>query len=74
MRNEVGFRYSTDGSRYAELGQSLTMGDGPTAAHSILCSLFSCSTKAKAEGGHAEVDSFLMVTEFAGHAESGSRS
>jgi xylan 1,4-beta-xylosidase len=73
VRNEVVFRYSTDGHGYAEIGQPHALGPKPDAAHGIECSLFSCSTKAKAEGGHAEFDSFLMVTESAGHAGSGSR-
>jgi len=70
VRNEVAFRYSTDGRSYAEIGQSHAMGRTPNAAHGIECSLFSCSTTAEAEGGHAEFDSFLMVTEFAGPADS----
>ena len=68
VRNEVVFGYSTDGSGYAELGQSHGMGPTPDAAHGIRCSLFSCSTKAEAEGGHAEFDSFVVATEGAGHA------
>jgi xylan 1,4-beta-xylosidase len=64
VRNEVAFRYSTDGSRYAVIGQSRAMVHHPGAAHGIRCSLFSRSTTA--EGGYAEFDSLLMVTEFAG--------
>lgn len=67
LRNEVGFRYSTDGRGYAEIGQSHTMSDSPIAAHGIRCSLFSCSTKVQAEGGHADFDSFVVTTERAGH-------
>lgn len=66
VRNEVRCRYSTDGSRYAEIGQSHTMGDSPIAAHSIRCSLFAFSTKVRAEGGHADFDSFVVATERAG--------
>ena len=66
VRNEVVFRYSTDGRGYAVIGQSHTIGGTPIATGSIECALFACSTKAEAEGGHAEFDSFLMVTESAG--------
>ena len=66
VRNEVVFRYSTDGRGYAAIGQSHTIGGGPIATDGIECALFACSTKAEAAGGHAEFDAFLMVTEFAG--------
>jgi len=66
VRNEVVFRYSTDGRGYAAIGPSHTIGAGPVATDRIECALFACSTKAAAAGGHAEFDSFLVVTEFAG--------
>jgi hypothetical protein len=66
VKNQVVFRYSTDGNGYAQISQSHAMGPKPTAAHGFECSLFVCSTKAEAEGGHAKFDSFLMVTDFAG--------
>ena len=73
VRNEVVFRYSTDGRGYAEIGQSHAMGPEPDAAHGIECSLFSCSTKAKAEGGHAEFDSFVVATDHTGDGARRSR-
>jgi hypothetical protein len=64
VRNQVRFRYSTDGRTYVAIGRPRPAGRTPGAAHGIECALFSCSTKPEAEGGHAEFDSFLMVTEF----------
>lgn len=72
VRNEVVFRYSTDGRAYAKIGESHIMGDSPTAAHGIPCSLFSCtvpppeSTRIPAEGGYADFDSFVVTTERGG--------
>jgi len=66
LRNEVDFRYSTDGSGYADIGHSHAMSDGPIAGQGIRFSLFSCTTKHQAEGGHADFDSFVVTTECAG--------
>jgi hypothetical protein len=66
VRNEVVFRYSTDGRRYVVIGHAHTFEGSPCATDGIECALFVCRTKAEAVGGHAEFDSFLMVTECAG--------
>jgi hypothetical protein len=73
VRNEVVFRYSTDGLGYAVIGHPHVIGGSPIGTDGIECALFACSTKAEAAGGHAEFDSFLMVTEFAARSN-GSRS
>lgn len=66
VKNEVVFRYSTDGSGYGNVGRSHTINGRPTGAHAICCSLFSFSTKAQAQGGHADFDSFIVATDHAG--------
>ena len=64
---EAGFRYSTDGRGYAEIGESHAIGECPIAPHAIQCSLFSCSTNVQVDGGHADFDSFVVTTEHAGN-------
>jgi xylan 1,4-beta-xylosidase len=71
LRNEVGFRYSTDGSSFAEIGRSHAVSNGQAAAHGIPCSLFSCCTTLRDTGGHADFDSFVLTTEHAGHLAQG---
>ena len=66
VRSEVVFRYSTDGGGYAMVGHPYAIEGGPIGTDGIECALFACNTKAEAEGGHAEFDSFLMITESAG--------
>ena len=66
VRSEVVLRYSTDGRRYAMIGHPHAIEGRPIGADGIECALFACNTKAEAEGGHAEFDSFLMITESAG--------
>jgi len=63
VRNEAGFHYSTDGRRFASLGDPHPLDAGPATAQSLWCSLFSCATAVRAEGGHADFDSFVLTTE-----------
>jgi xylan 1,4-beta-xylosidase len=69
VRMKAAFRYSTDGKRYAGIGEPCPMGDDPIAAQGIMCSLFACATKTHAEGHHADFDSFLLTTERARHQD-----
>lgn len=62
VRNEAAFHYSTDGRRFARLGEPHPIETRPAAARSLSCSLFSCATEAQEEGGHAEFESFLVIT------------
>jgi xylan 1,4-beta-xylosidase len=59
--NTARFNYSTDGKRYAGIGEPCSMGDGQIASKGVRCSLFAYSTRAGAEGGHADFDSFLVT-------------
>jgi xylan 1,4-beta-xylosidase len=63
VRNEAAFHYSTDGRRFARLGEPHPIDTRPAAALSLSCSLFSCATEVQEEGGHAEFESFLVTTE-----------
>ena len=59
--NTVRFSYSAHGKRYAVIGEPCSMGDLQIASTGVRCSLFAYSTRAGAEGGHADFDSFLVT-------------
>lgn len=63
VRHEAGFRYSADGKCYAVIGEPYILAHGSVACQDVSCSLFSYATKAAAEGGHADFDSFVVITE-----------
>jgi xylan 1,4-beta-xylosidase len=66
VRNRVGFRYSTDRTAFASIGEPHPMSDRPGAALVMWCSLFARAAAGHAEGGHADFDSLLLTTERAG--------
>jgi xylan 1,4-beta-xylosidase len=59
--NTARFSYSTDGKRYAGIGEPHRLGDDQAALQGVRCSLFSYGTQAGAEGGHADFDSFVVT-------------
>jgi len=62
-RRKAAFRYSTEGRGFARIGEPYPMGDGSVAIRAIGCSLFACTTKTRSEGGHADFDSFVLMSE-----------
>jgi hypothetical protein len=61
VNNAAGFRYSTDGTSFTNIGEPHTMAYGLVTFQGVRNSLFAYNTQGGAEGGFADFDSIEVV-------------